>query len=234
MMRPPLGLGLMCKPPRPGFSKTRLADSIGADAAARLSRAFLKDSARAVQDAAAKAGIHFQAFFRPANASRDIAAILGQHWPLVFADAGDLGATMIEALGACLDRCPAGGLIMGADVPLMSGDIIAEAATRLRLSDPNSVVIVPSADGGYCLLGVRSHAAAAVLCAPMEWSTPRVLEETMRRAYAANLKVQLLSVQRDIDERADLDWLRKQPDLLAGAAPHTRAALGELEELLFL
>ncbi len=124
-------------------------------------------------------------------------------------------------------------MIMGADVPLMSADVIAEAAACLRSSDPNSVVIIPSADGGYCLLGVRSHAAAAALCAPMEWSTPAVLEETMSRAHAANLRVQLFSAQRDIDERADLDWLREQLDLIAGAAPHTRAALVDLGPLLF-
>jgi rSAM/selenodomain-associated transferase 1 len=232
MILAPIGLGLMCKPPRPGFSKTRLAASIGAQAAARLSRAFLEDAAYSAQDAACRAGIEFQAFFRPADARREIAAILGPQWPLAFADAGDLGATMIEALGACLERCPAGAMIIGADVPLMGADILAEAAACLRRSDPSGLVIVPSVDGGYCLLGVRSLETAATLCAPMEWSTPTVLDETLRRASAANLTVRLFPPQRDIDDRAGLDWLRGQPGALAGVAPHTCAVLAELDEAL--
>jgi rSAM/selenodomain-associated transferase 1 len=225
-----IGLGLMCKPPRPGVSKTRLAAGVGAEAAARLSRAFLQDAARAVLDAAHRAGLAPQAFFRPADASGEIAAILGPDWPLAFADAGDLGATMIEALGACLARCPAGAMIIGADAPLMSADILVEAAACLRNSDSRDVVIVPSVDGGYCLLGVRNLEAAATLCASMEWSTPKVLDETLRRASVANLRVRLFPAERDIDDCADLDWLREEPRLLAGAAPHTRAALAELRE----
>lgn len=41
-----IGLGLMCKPPRPGVTKTRLAAAIGPEAAATLSQAFLEDCAR--------------------------------------------------------------------------------------------------------------------------------------------------------------------------------------------
>lgn len=232
MILAPIGLGLLCKPPRPGVSKTRLAVGVGAEAAARMSRAFLQDVARAVQDARHRAGLAPQAFFRPADASEEIAAILGPDWPLAFADAGDLGATMIEALGSCLERCPAGAMIIGADAPLMGAEVLVDAAACLRNSDSRSVVIVPSVDGGYCLLGVRSLEAAAALCASMEWSTPKVLDETLRRASAANLSVRLFPAERDIDDCADLDWLREEPRLLAGAAPHTRAALAKLRKNL--
>lgn len=224
-----LGLGLMCKPPRPGTSKTRLAASIGPDAATRLSRAFLEDCARSAREAAAIARLIPRAFFRPADGRQELATILGPDWPLTFADAGDLGATMVEVLAQELAECPAGAMIMGADIPLMGKAVIAEAAEALRASGPDGVVIVPSADGGYCLLGVRSLAAARALCAPMAWSTPTVLAETRRRADIAGLAIRSLAVQRDIDEQADLDWLKSELARDAIAAPSTRNAIADLE-----
>jgi len=223
-----IGLGLMCKPPRPGTSKTRLARSIGPAAAARLSQAFLEDCARSAREAAAIARLAPRAFYRPADGRQELATILGPDWPLTFADSGDLGATMVEVLAQGLAECPAGAMIMGADMPLMSKTVIAEAADALRAGGSNGVVIVPSTDGGYCLLGVRSLAAARVLCAPMAWSTPAVLAETRRRADGAGLTVMNLAVQRDIDEQADLDWLKTELVRDATVAPSTRRAITDL------
>ena len=62
-----IGLGLMCKPPRPGATKTRLARSVGSAQAARLSRAFLIDCASTARDAADRAGLATVAFYRPAT-----------------------------------------------------------------------------------------------------------------------------------------------------------------------
>lgn len=224
----PVGLGLMCKPPRPGVSKTRLAASIGPEAAARLSRAFLADCAATIRKAAVPARLVPRAYFRPLGADAEIASILGPDWPLAHADAGELGETMLAVLADCLEHGPAGALIMGADVPLMTDELLVQAADELRRGDPGQVVIAPAADGGYCLLGVRSVEVARVLCAPMAWSTPGVLDETLRRASAANLPVLLLPQQRDIDEAADLDWLRANPGLLAGQAPATLATLAAI------
>lgn len=205
----PIGLGLMCKPPRPGATKTRLAATIGPVAAARLSRAFLADCASAALDAADISALEPMAFYRPANGADEIGEVLGSRWPLVFADADDLGRTMLDVISHLLVRCPAGAIIMGADVPLITGFDIAEAANHLRAGDDRVVVTIPSIDGGYCLLGVRSLAAAKPLFEPMVWSTSGVLRETLARAEAHDLKPIVLQPQRDIDDIDDLAWLRE-------------------------
>ena len=92
----PLGLGLMCKPPRAGATKTRLAATIGANLAARLSRAFLQDCAYAALEAADLCQLKPMAFYRPADGGAELGEVLGPDWPLVHADAGDLGATMLD------------------------------------------------------------------------------------------------------------------------------------------
>lgn len=223
-----LGLGLMCKPPRPGTSKTRLATSIGDEAAAALSRAFLQDSARACRRAAAAQGLATTAFYRPADAGEEIEALLGPGWSPQFCDHGDLGATMLAALAALLGITPGGAMIMGADIPLITPAEIEAAAQVLLQGHARSVVIIPSVDGGYSLIGITCAEAAAPLFAPMPWSTPDVLVQTLARAEAAGLEVTLMPPQRDIDDQADLDWLRATLPTQKDGAEATRAALARL------
>jgi rSAM/selenodomain-associated transferase 1 len=226
----PLGLGLMCKPPRPGATKTRLAATIGANLAARLSRAFLQDCAYAALEAADLCQLKPMAFFRPADGGAELGEVLGPDWPLVHADAGDLGATMLTVLRQLQDSCPAGALVMGADLPLISSADIAEAARCLRQGDARSVVTIPSVDGGYCLIGVCSVEAAAPLFAPMAWSTSSVLNETLARAVSSGLKLTMLQPQRDIDDINDLDWLREKLRTVSQGARATRAALAAVPQ----
>ena len=226
----PLGLGLMCKPPRPGATKTRLAASIGANLAARLSRAFLQDCAHAAREAAGQCNLKLMAFYRPADGCSELGEVLGPDWPLIHADAGDLGATMLTVLRQLEDTCPGGALIMGADLPLIASADISEAARCLRRGDARSVVMIPSVDGGYCLIGVRSVDTAAPMFAPMAWSTSSVLEETLARAAACGLTPTVLQPQRDIDDINDLDWLREKLRSVSHGAQATRAALAALPQ----
>lgn len=225
----PIGLGLMCKPPRPGASKTRLAAVVGDAAASRLSAAFLRDVAAVCVEASVPAGLGLVACYRPADAQDELGAILGPRWRLRLADCGDLGPTMLDSLRHLLSRHPSGAMVMGADTPLLGADAIAAAASRLRGGDDRSVVIVPVADGGYCLIGVRSAEVAAPLFEPMAWSTGGVLTETLRRAQAARLDVTLMPEQRDIDEACDLVWLQRVIADHPGSCPETRSVLAALD-----
>jgi hypothetical protein len=219
----PIGMGLMCKPPRAGQSKTRLAAGVGPEAAAMLARAFLADTAATVSRAAEPAHLVKMAFHRPADAGDEIGAVIGADWPLVFCDAGDLGASMWWALTQLLRVAPAGALVIGADLPTLPDALILDAAARLRAGGESTVVVGPSADGGYWLIGVRGEAAAP-LFAPMAWSTPGVMAETRRRAAANGLDLVETGLWRDVDEAADL----AEVEGAAAPASETRAALAAL------
>jgi uncharacterized protein len=224
----PIGLGLMCKPPRPGTSKTRLAAGIGADAAAKLSAAFLSDCAQVASSAAARSSLERTAFYKPSDAAKELGQILGPGWPLEFADAPSLGSIMSDILGRILTVCPAGALIMGTDIPLIGPDLIENAAHHLREGNDRTIVIAPTVDGGYCLIGARKSEAAAPLFEDMAWSTSQVLDETLRRARAEGLDVKLLDVQHDVDELPDLHWLREAIVGHPGRATATRHVLSTL------
>ncbi len=231
---PTIGLGLMCKPPRPGATKTRLAASIGAETAARLSRAFLEDCASAAIPAIDAAALAPVAFYRPDDAAAELSKILGPRWPLVFADAGDLGATMLLALRHLLAASPGGAMIFGADVPLLDAQAMSDAAQVLRQGHDKTVVIIPSFDGGYCLIGIRSVVAAAPVFEPMAWSTQTVLSETLHRIEVHGLSAIVLPAQRDIDDIADLRWLQSELRAQRHACPATRAALVVAHEALHM
>jgi len=87
-------------------------------------------------------------------------------------------------------------------------------------------VLGPSDDGGYYLIGVKKPHRH--LFDQIDWSTERVLIQTMQRATAIGLELKLLPTGYDVDDGVSLHRLRKE--LLAGttsadAAPHTREFL---------
>ena len=91
---------------------------------------------------------------------------------------------------------------MGTDCPGLNTDLINEAARQLQAHD---AVIVPVADGGYSLIGLKLPCPA--LFTQMAWSTSTVVHETLQRMAALRLSVWQGPMQHDIDEPADLQHL---------------------------
>lgn len=92
-------------------------------------------------------------------------------------------------------------IIIGSDCIQLSEEIIEDAYTRL---DNHDVVIGPTYDGGYYLLGLKNNLPS--LFQNMHWSTDTVYDETVRRAIANGLAVFSCEVLSDIDHLAD--WER--------------------------
>jgi len=67
-------------------------------------------------------------------------------------------------------------------------------------------VIGPASDGGYWLIGLRRPCPE--LFHGIEWSSEKVLRQTIERAEAARLRIKLLRELSDIDTIED--WNRYQ------------------------
>ena len=94
-------------------------------------------------------------------------------------------------------------IIIGSDCMELTPVIIMQAFAALLQHD---VVIGPSADGGYYLLGLtRMHSR---LFQNMPWSTGAVLQETLKRCREAGLQFSLCPLLHDIDDEAG--WNRYQ------------------------
>lgn len=222
-----VGIGLMCKPPRIGVSKTRLAVAVGPQRAAELSAAFLADTAATLEALAQKEAVELFAFFSPPDAGAEMRALLPDQMAFYAQDPAGLGQAMLAALRLMLVRNPAGAIVIGADSPTLPLSHLVQAVQRLRVLD-DGAVFGPAEDGGYYLAGIKNEGAAP-LFAPMAWSTPDVMAETRRRAARHGIRISELPIWYDVDDAASL--IRLKDDLRdnstdRGAARATRLACG--------
>ncbi|MDF1830884.1 MAG: TIGR04282 family arsenosugar biosynthesis glycosyltransferase [Porticoccaceae bacterium] len=119
----------------------------------------------------------------------------------------DLGERMHTAITAGLGKKSAVVLI-GSDCPAINGNYLRTALFALKKVD---VVIGPAADGGYVLIGMKK--AEQKIFADVDWSTPRVLQQTYARLQASKLSYFELPVLNDIDRPEDLVYLDLSPIL---------------------
>jgi rSAM/selenodomain-associated transferase 1 len=93
--------------------------------------------------------------------------------------------------------------IIGSDCYELTTKIIQQA---FRALEKNEVVIGPSADGGYYLLGMTKP--LPFLFIDKSWSTDSVLRQTLLDIKERGLSVALLPTLTDVDEEKDLPTMR--------------------------
>jgi rSAM/selenodomain-associated transferase 1 len=195
----PVRIVIFAKAPQPGFAKTRLIPSLGAQGAADLARRLLIHTVRTAL--AAKVG--------PVELCVTPSAEPAIWQSLAIADAvqwseqgeGDLG----DRLSRATQRIIAGGesvLLIGTDCPDLSAIYLKQAARALQSND---ATLFPAFDGGYVLLGLnRFHES---LFSGIAWSTKTVAVDTLCRLEQLRWAVQNHQMLHDIDEPIDLKWL---------------------------
>lgn len=183
--------------PEPGKVKTRLIASLGVKKATALYTTLLKNTLQAAAGSAFEqvelhiAGNITHPEFQALNRQFD--------FPVFTQQGNDLGARMYQALSQTLQRCD-GAVLVGCDcAELTAGDL---DQARDALSAGNDVVLGPSTDGGYYLIGMETPHQE--LFVDMEWSTKTVLQESIDRAKKLGLTVATITEHTDIDDQDDL------------------------------
>lgn len=214
------------KAPDVGSTKTRLSPPLTPAQAAELYGAFLQDVA------ALAVGLGWDGATLIYPPRRGAEAALGALCPPALALRPQAGAGLGDALAdafashlaAAFDQV----VLIGSDSPTLPRSIVEMASQALVDHD---LVIGPSADGGYYLIGMtRPHLG---VFEEITWSTDLVYGQTLQRAEELGLHVAAVDQWYDVDTAADLDHLRQE---LRGrppeVAPMTRAALARLDEAL--
>ena len=116
----------------------------------------------------------------------------------------DLGARMQNAFETAFKDTYEKVVIVGSDLFDLNPNHIKEAFTAL---ENHEVVLGPSLDGGYYLLGMKKMHPAVFK--NKQWGTDSVLESTLKNLNQQNVK--LLEALNDIDTFEDL---KAQPELL--------------------
>lgn len=117
-----------------------------------------------------------------------------------FQEGPGLGARMQYALASGLEQYQK-VLIIGSDCPAVEAGYVAEAVAALDQAD---VVMGPSDDGGYVLIGARRTTTG--MLDSIAWGSPQVLEQTCGRLREEDLSHHLLEPRWDVDEAED--WER--------------------------
>lgn len=210
---------LFARPPRLGAVKTRIAAALGDAAALELHTALLRDSIDLLRRAS-------QYGVRPAIAWSEPAAVPGggagldedlAGFEVLLQEGDDLGQRMSNCIASLLARGHDRVVIVGSDTPSLPIEHVQRALVLLRDQD---LVIGPSTDGGYYLIGARSVVPEIFRGIP--WGTDRVLADTLAILKIFGIPRVLLPEWADVDTPGDVEALRASLARLDPSDPRAR------------
>ena len=216
-------LVIMAKAPRPGAVKTRLASSLSPEAVTEFYRCLLEDTlalARSLSDVEV-------AIMCPDSDVDELAQLAGNETNIVAQKGEGLaaGLTSVFAHFAPDHRKDAGQrriIAFNSDSPHLPRSVLERAFETLAAHD---VVVGPTHDGGYYLVGAK--APHPTLFANDGMGTSSALERLLSRARELKLSVGFADAFYDIDVADDLTRLAEELRLVPSKAPRTAQWLKE-------
>lgn len=190
-------IALFVKPPIPGVVKTRLAHGIGAQRACSVYQQLADTIIHHIQVSGTALALFFDGKHPEAVPDDWLrAAVL---WAPQRGN--DLGERMAAAFQHLFTLGITRVFLVGSDIHGLDAAYLQQASTLLEDHD---LVLGPTFDGGYCLIGCSQAGFRDGIFQGISWSTDQVLRQTLAKADAAGLSSALLPYLRDIDTLADL------------------------------
>ncbi len=196
-MRPALVV-VFARAPEPGRVKTRLAATIGDDAACEVYRAM---GARIVSALTLDAGRPYdvRVSFTPREGEGGVRAWLPRADSYEAQVEGDLGARLSREVASAFAEGRSAVVLVGTDCLAVDGARVRESLDAL--GGGVDAVLGPALDGGYYLLAMSRELP---LFEGVPWSTEVVAEVTRARLREAGARWSELAVERDVDTAEDL------------------------------
>lgn len=212
---------LFTRVPIAGKTKTRLQTALTPEQCAQAHSAFLQDVA---SSCLAPQQWDLLVFYGEEGSLSVLQELLPQQKDFFVQQGKILGEKMDRAIADTFkmgyDRC----VLIGADLPLINREIIAQA---MRTLGETSLVLGPTVDGGYYLVG--STKPCPEIFSGQSYGGSNVFENTVAAAQKAGLSLGTVATMEDIDQPEDLrnfaDKLSMQPEKIC---PHSRRFLREV------
>lgn len=191
---------VFAKEPQAGSVKTRLSRCLPERQTVRLYKAFLKDTL----DLAKKARCEVRVVAYTSN-GRDprYLARIGPSFLFYKQEGKNLGERMYNAFTFAADKKAERTVILGSDSPTVPLSYIARAFGALGRND---IVIGPSRDGGYYLIGLKRPCFG--IFKGVQWSSGSVFERSVKNARRLHKRVAVLDAWYDVDTARDLECLK--------------------------
>lgn len=189
---------LFTRYPEPGHTKTRLIPALGAEGAADLQRRMTEHMLRHVVQLQHRRAMQVTVQFAGGDRAA-MQAWLGQRWDYVPQAEGDLGDRLAAAMHQAFATGAKRVVMCGIDCPTLDAALLAQAFDRLT---DYEIVLGPSTDGGYYLIGMNRPFPE--LFQGIAWSTDVVAHQTEAIAHQHHWTMAHLPAQTDVDVPADL------------------------------
>jgi len=176
-----------------GHVKTRLAKSIGDNKALMVYKLLLRKTMSETQPLAVEKIVHY-------SKKIEYNDIWDENiFKKELQEGESLGIRMKNAFNEQFKKNSQKVIIIGSDCYDISSKTIERGFKELEKED---VVIGPANDGGYYLLGMN-HMIDSIF-EEIDWSTDRVLKQTIKKLKKENKSFSLLEKLTDIDNKKDL------------------------------
>ncbi len=192
--------------PEAGTTKTRLIAELGAEGAALLQKKLSERVISQANQLTKRLALATSVYYTGGSREK-MASWLGPMHFVTQAD-GDLGQRMHAAFMHAFAGGAKRAVLIGSDIPDINVDLLEQAFIALL---DKEVVIGPSEDGGYYLIGLvakKSKQLLPLLFTAMPWSTNELFATTTQRLEKSGYTVATLPALRDIDLPADLSFAR--------------------------
>jgi rSAM/selenodomain-associated transferase 2/rSAM/selenodomain-associated transferase 1 len=196
---------IFTKYPRPGRVKTRFIPKLGETDATLLQKKMVSHTMNWARALCETKNISLEIRYDGAQ-RQEVKDWLGPDLDYAVQGNGNLGDRMARAFQDGFEKGASRIILAGTDIPQLNMPLIKMAFSSLKNRD---MVIIPTKDGGYCLLGLRFMVPD--LFKSMAWGMDSVFRITMQRAEENSLDAEVFAALRDVDTPADLCiWQRVQ------------------------
>ena len=199
-------LAVMTKAPIAGAVKTRLQPFLSAEDAADLARALLLDQLLHLR---AMESTDLYVAFTPPQQEALVQELAPAPFQILSQSEGDLGMRMHNIFSVLFAKEYKNVILIGADLPPVPLDYFAQAYDYLDGPEPR-VVLGPSRDGGYYLVGLNRPMPA--MFENMTWSHDQVFTQTVTKLADLRIETRQLPIWFDIDAPDDLQILMTRVD----------------------
>lgn len=179
-------------------TKTRLEPFLGKNLCIKIQAAFIKDIYNNIKNM----GIDIIVNYSEHGNLEILKSIVHKDVYLLKQKGDDLGEKMHNAISFSLKQYK-NVVLIGSDLPLIGKNDIETAFNILETKD---IVISPTFDGGYYLIGMKEENKEIF---DIKYSTSSVFEETVDKIKSAGKSYGKGNIQLDIDDKKDFIRLYK-------------------------
>jgi hypothetical protein len=206
--------------PVPGKTKTRLIPELGRAGAADIQRRFTEKILDTAKGVVSVRGIDLEVRFEGGNVQK-MRRWLGPDVVFSSQPRGDLGSRMRNSFEDAFRSGFQRVVLIGSDIPEMTAAHIEKAFDALIGHD---IVLGPSTDGGYWLIGMK---APIDIFQGIDWGTRSVFDQTLRHVDEFGLNSVSIEPLTDIDT---FDELKKWDFHEANENPYISVIIPALDE----